>query len=84
MNIASYNKWCKDNETGRFWDSAEDAAYAAWRAATLAERERLKGAISVDYKLFSENYSGLPGEVGQYYAGRLDSYDEVLHVIDNP
>lgn len=88
MNIASYNKWCKAIEADHFWDSAEDAAYAAWhaawKAATLAERERLKEVISVDYKFFNENYSELPGEVGQYYAGRLDSYDEVLHVIDNP
>lgn len=54
-----------------------------WNAATLAERERLEEVISVDYKFFKETYSGLPGEVGQYYAGRLDSYDEVLHVINN-
>lgn len=84
MNTASYNKWCKDNETERFWDSAEDAAYAAWKAATLAERERLKEVISVDYKFFEENYSELPGDVIQYYTGRLDSYDEVLHAINNP
>ena len=84
MTITSYNKWCKENETERFWDSAEDTAYAAWKAATLAERERFEKIVSSERKFIEENYCDLPGEIGQYYGGRLDAYDNVLNAIRNP
>ena len=76
--------WKECLEDEMFYDAEKPAAREAWEAATLAERERLKEVISSDYKFIEENYPTLPGEVGQYFAGRLDSYDEVLHVIDNP
>lgn len=75
-----YSWWAQAHFEPDQWEVAE----AARQAATLAERERLKKAISSDYKFIEENYISLPGETGQYYGGRLDSYDEVLHVINNP
>ncbi len=76
--------WKECLEDEMFYDAEKPAAREAWEAATLAERERLKKAILTSRNFIEKNYSELHGEIGRYFAGRIDSYDEVLHVIDNP
>ena len=82
--MKTFEEFYKDHIDSCAVYSEKMTAKWAWEAATLAERERLKKAISSDYKFIEENYISLPGETGQYYGGRLDSYFEVLYAIDNP
>lgn len=82
--MKTFEEFYKDHIDSCAVYSEKMTAKWAWEEATLAERKRLEKIVLSERKFIEENYCEIPGEVGQYYGGRLDAYDNVLYAIRNP
>ena len=82
--MTTFEEFWKEYEESSDLLSLEGLARWAWEEAVLAERERLEKIVFSERKFIEENYCEILGEIGQYYGGRLDAYDNVLYAIRNP